>query len=234
MSYLRDRQPFRQRITREQSDHRSHRRNSSTLDRPEAATNDNYNLVNQTPWVGNGELSSPMLDSYRDGYAQGQLRERRFQNERLRARQDESTAHGLFLGILLTSLIGAMVIMFYWLGERRNAVPVAPVPVPTATQSPQAQAPQVQPSTSQTTNTQVRERVIERTREYVPVLQAPASEPSSQQQPTQQQRTQQQSLSSPAPSTSPSPVGSNGQAPTSSTSPASPAPEGFNPNLAAQ
>lgn len=172
---------------------------------PKAADYD-YNLVNQTPDAANGGRVNPtyVADredlSYRDGYVRGKVVEQRYQDA-IETRDNSNAARGLLLGILLTSLVGAIVAAFFVISQQnRTPVPVV-VPAPEApeavTDTPTV-APTVEPPTQ--TNTEIRERVIERTRELVPVPvpqpQAPAPAPQ-QQAPAVQQ---------PAPEAQPVPV----------------------------
>ena len=98
-------------------------------------------------------------NAYHNGYQNGRVAERRVANveERVRTREGESAANGLFVGMILTALVGLGFGLFYFL----NYKPEAPVVVPNVT------APQASPSPNQPEN---RTTVIERDR-IVPVPQ---------------------------------------------------------------
>ncbi|MBD1865802.1 hypothetical protein H6F95_00520 [Cyanobacteria bacterium FACHB-471] len=124
----------------------------------------NQDLVNPNPSIGNGNRTASPA-SYQNGYTQGRVVERQAYEENLRVRDDNSASRGLLLGILLTSLLGLTVGALYFVNQQ-SQTPVVPVPVPVEPQE-----------ETETNNTEVRERIIERTREIVPVPQPQAPAP---------------------------------------------------------
>ncbi|MBD2058574.1 hypothetical protein H6F88_21675 [Oculatella sp. FACHB-28] len=122
----------------------------------------NQDLVNPNLSIGNGNRTASPA-SYQNGYTQGRVVERQAYEENLRVRDDNSASRGLLLGILLTSLLGLTVGALYFVNQQ-SQTPVVPVPV-----EPQEE--------TETNNTEVRERIIERTREIVPVPQPQAPAP---------------------------------------------------------
>ncbi|NJN59569.1 MAG: hypothetical protein HC879_19820 [Leptolyngbyaceae cyanobacterium SL_5_9] len=118
----------------------------------------NQDLVNRNPSVGNGSRTASH-NSYQNGYVQGRVAERRAYED-LRARDNNNASGGLLLGILLTSLLGLTVGTLFFVNQQSQA-PVVPVPVPAEPETP----------STETNNTEIRERVIERTRELVPIPQ---------------------------------------------------------------
>jgi hypothetical protein len=125
----------------------------------------NQDLVNRNPSVGNGSRTVS-YNSYQNGYVQGRVAERRAYEENLRNRGNNNASGGLLLGILLTSLLGLTVGALFFVNQQSQA-PVVPVPVPAEPEAPN----------TETSNTEIRERVIERTRELVPVPQPQDSAP---------------------------------------------------------
>lgn len=130
--------------------------------------NSNYN--NQ---VNHDDLSNSVAEqkpaynhtAYHNGYNNGRVAERRVSNveERVRSREGESAANGLFVGIILTALVGLGFGLFYFLNYESRT----PVVVPNVIK------PEASPSPTQPEN---RTTVIERDR-IVPVPQtAPAPE----------------------------------------------------------
>jgi hypothetical protein len=138
----------------------------------------NQDLVNRNPAVGNGSRTSSQ-GSYQNGYVQGRVAERQAYEANLRVRDDNNASRGLLLGILLTSLLGLTAGALYFVNQQSQA-PIVPVPVPVEPEEPN----------TETNNTEIRERVIERTRELVPVPQPQAPAP-------------QQSVPEPAPAVPP-------------------------------
>jgi hypothetical protein len=154
---------------------------------------EDYRLINRTPTVANGSRTA-RPDSYRNGYVQ--RRDDRHHLEQMwRARDNESTARGFLLGILLTSLVGIVIAAVFFVSQQ-NRAPVPVVPAPTV-EEPDTPEPQTN------TNTQVRERVIERTRELVPV---PVPQPSPAEAQPQAPVQSQQPAVEQAPTQQPSPV----------------------------
>jgi hypothetical protein len=125
----------------------------------------NQDLVNRNPSVGNGNRTASH-NSYQNGYVQGRVAERRAYEESLRTRDNNNASGGLLLGILLTSLLGLTVGALFFINQQSQA-PVVPVPIPAEPETPN----------TETNNTEIRERVIERTRELVPVPQPQDSAP---------------------------------------------------------
>ncbi|MDF5710900.1 MAG: hypothetical protein PUP90_25305 [Nostoc sp. S4] len=118
-------------------------------------------------------------NSYTNGYVQGRNTERRYQQADLAERDENNASRGLFLGIIVTAVLG-LVIGGVWYYNQRNNTAVdntAPVlvPVPTSDSSPTPSA-SPQPQTT----------IIERTREVpvpVPVPQQQVTPPSLPRQP---------------------------------------------------
>ncbi|AUT01812.1 hypothetical protein CLI64_16260 [Nostoc sp. CENA543] len=128
-------------------------------------------------------------NSYQSGYVHGRNTERRYQQADLAGRDNENTANGLLLGVLLTSLIGLTVGAFWYFNQQNatvdNNAPVeTPVPNASATSQPQ-----------QTTIIErTREVPVERTREVPVFIPQPSSAPATPQInvtiPPQESRTQ--------------------------------------------
>ncbi|HEY9693095.1 MAG TPA: hypothetical protein V6D15_12865 [Oculatellaceae cyanobacterium] len=98
--------------------------------------------------------------------------ERRLDEERYVARENNSAAGGVLLGITIAALIGLAGAAFYFMNQRQESpTQILPIPVPNNSQ------PQSQPRT-QDKNTTIIDRTIQKTREVVPVpqQQAPASQ----------------------------------------------------------
>lgn len=123
-------------------------------------------MINRNPSVGNGgngDRNAPnntaLNNSYQNGYT------RRAYEENLRTRDDNNASRGLLMGVLLTSLLGIAIGALFFVNQQSQTPAVVPVPAePEATDT-------------ETNNTQIRERVIERTRELVPVPQPQAPAP---------------------------------------------------------
>lgn len=143
---------------------------------------DDSGLVNQTPSVANGQRS-PLREHPRpERYSQRQIPDPRLQEAALRARENDGLARGLLLGVVLMSLIGLVAgVLFFLTEQNRQTVPIVPAPAGVEPEAPEIPT---------NTNTEIRERVIERT-EIVPVPQqeqAPLDQPTvveSQPLPTQ-------------------------------------------------
>ncbi|MDX2214680.1 MAG: hypothetical protein SFY66_15425 [Oculatellaceae cyanobacterium bins.114] len=123
----------------------------------------NKSLVNQTPKVANGQPVAQTDLAYRDGYEHGKAHEHYVEAD-LRNRDNENAARGMLFGIVFASLASAVIAALFIANHNPTSTPVAPVAVPV----PQSPSPLPSP---QTNNVQVRERVIERTQELVPVPQ---------------------------------------------------------------
>jgi hypothetical protein len=157
---------------------------------PTAADYDISQTINQPPTVINA--STPT--SYRNGYVEGEVAERRYQ-QALVARDNDNAARGLLLGVLLTSLIGLIVGAFYLMSEQQTPEPVAPQPT---------LAPTTAPPADNSTNTQIRERVIRQTETRVVPVPVPVTEPAPPQAPApavpqQQAPVQPSAVEQPAP-----------------------------------
>ncbi len=94
------------------------------------------------------ETSDLNPNSYQDGYINGQVSERRYQEENLAARDNSSAASGLVVGIFLTALVGLIAGGIWFFTQRdeaakHNATPTAAPttsrPSPQASQTPQKQ-----------------------------------------------------------------------------------------------
>lgn len=116
-------------------------------------------------------------ESYREGYIQGQNLERNYQQANLAERDNNNASRGLLLGIILTSLVAAIVGLVWYFTQRDNAPAdsVLPVLVPTPdntapSPTPDTTAPSPQPQTT----------IIERIREVpIPVPVSPPTAPES-------------------------------------------------------
>ncbi|WP_254567117.1 hypothetical protein [Oscillatoria sp. HE19RPO] len=129
--------------------------------------------VNTTP-QGHGQVSVPPASptaarvdraanaGYNQGYVQGRVVENVRENRR-RERDNDNSARGLFLGIILTSLVALGVGTLYYLSQRDGASTPATAPVP--------QQPEAEPAPTRTIE---RERtLIER---VIPVPQETSGE----------------------------------------------------------
>ncbi|MGB3204093.1 MAG: hypothetical protein WBB28_03825 [Crinalium sp.] len=100
--------------------------------------------------------------------------ERRLDEERLVARENNGAASGLLIGLIIAALLGLAGAAFYFMNQRQESpTQILPIPVPNNSQ------PQSQPQ-SQDRDTTIIDRTIQKTREVVPVpvpqQQAPASQ----------------------------------------------------------
>lgn len=102
--------------------------------------------------------------SYNNGYAHGRASERRVADveERVRAREGESAASGLFVGIILTALVGLGFGLFYFLNNESNT--------PNPNVVPNIVNPQASPNQTSPNQTRSETTIIERDR-VVPVPQ---------------------------------------------------------------
>jgi len=101
--------------------------------------------VNSTP-QGHGQVSVPPASptaarvaraenaGYNEGYVQGRVVEN-VQENRLRERDNDNSARGLFLGIILSSLVALGAGTFYYLSQRDGASTPATAPVPQQTEA---------------------------------------------------------------------------------------------------
>ena len=120
--------------------------------------------------------SNPKLSqevAYREGYQTGRDSERLSQQETYSAREENSAASGLIIGLALASLAALAGGTIYFLNARNEPVEqtapstqVVPVPVPVPDNS--------QPRTSNKETTII-ERTIDKTQKAVPVPQQPAT-----------------------------------------------------------
>lgn len=104
--------------------------------------------------------------AYRDGYVSGQVTERELREENQIVRDNDNAARGLLIGVIATSILGLILGTLFFLNQREDPAPVAPIIVPN-----RSTAPAASPSPSPTTRTET--QIIERER-LVPVPQAPA------------------------------------------------------------
>ncbi len=110
---------------------------------PNQPVRDEAGLVNQRPDVANGVPIPPEGTPYRQGYKQGRLSGRHVQEEYIRARENDSAARGLLLGIVVTSILGLLLGFLFYITRDTAPTPqsvVAPIPPTTEPQ-------QVQPAT---------------------------------------------------------------------------------------
>jgi len=117
----------------------------------------------------NGNADPARATSYRDGYVHGRVAESRIEEDRLEVRDNNNAARGLFIGIVLTSLLGITLAALYYWNQRQQVEPAIVVPVPTSP----APAANQQPN-RQTT---VIERQVDQVPQVVPVPQQPATAP---------------------------------------------------------
>ncbi|HCF25819.1 MAG TPA: hypothetical protein DEV81_01030 [Cyanobacteria bacterium UBA11049] len=219
-----DRDPYNRQTHRDDYTHRQGADRSAVENNRQDAND--YQVINQTPTAANGTPVSPVENSYQRGYVQGRIVDRRDQ-EVLQARENESATNGFLIGILLTSIVGIVIAALYFIYQQSQApAPVVPVPVPT----------QSNPSETQDNNTEIRERIIERTREVVPIPQPQAPAPTNEQpevapQPpaVEQPAVEQPSVEQPQP-----PAVTQPDAQVEQSAPASPTPQSPIPQGAAQ
>jgi hypothetical protein len=128
-------------------------------------------MSNQTRRDPNSNPNVSQEVGYREGYRTGRDSERLYQQEVSSAREENSAASGLIIGLALASLAALAGGAIYFFNDRNEpvqqpapATQVVPVPVPDNSQPP-------------TTNkeTTVIERTIDRTQKAVPVPQQPAT-----------------------------------------------------------
>lgn len=150
----------------------------------------NYPESNPDPTNHPGEnhVVQP-TQGYGSGYNQGRVVERQRYEAVQQTRDENNTANGLLIGILLTGLVLGGAALAYFVTQRdRTPVPQRTIIVPSASPSPSP-------------SPEVRERVIERDR-IVPVPQPQQSAPPVVPAPNIRIETP----TSPAPQTSPSPT----------------------------
>jgi hypothetical protein len=134
------------------------------------------NVTRTTETVGNRGVDP---NSYQDGYVHGRVSERDYQEERLAQRDDDNTARGLFLGLLLALLAGLTGIAIWYFTQRDEAVEntVTPTVTVTPTTTPQPQTTIIE----RTTEVPV---PVERTREVPVPIPVPQQNTSSTTAPT--------------------------------------------------
>jgi len=114
--------------------------------------------------------------AYRDGYVSGQVTERELREENQIARDNDNAARGLLIGVIATSILGLILGTLFFLNQRENPAPVAPIIVPN-----RSVAPAASPSPSPTTRTETqiieRERLVPVPQTQAPAPQAPAPAP---------------------------------------------------------
>ncbi|GAA6622451.1 IMCp domain-containing protein [Scytonema sp. NUACC26] len=116
------------------------------------------NVTRTTETVNNGKTD---VQSYQNGYLQGQSSERNYQ-ERIVQRDTDNTSRGIILGLLLTLIIGLTVGAVWYFNQRNSSVEntTTPSEVPTTNTA----------SPAGTQNSQNRTTIIERTREVPTVI----------------------------------------------------------------
>ncbi|MBW4615724.1 MAG: hypothetical protein KME21_21085 [Desmonostoc vinosum HA7617-LM4] len=128
--------------------------------------------ITQTEKTISNNTTVPNSESYRNGYASGVVSERRYQQENLAKREDNSIS-GLIIGFLL-ALAAVSAGAFWYFAGRQETVQDTATPAPVLTPSPEAK--QTPPQKEIT--------IIEKTRDVpVPVLvpQQPAPTPAAKQ-----------------------------------------------------
>lgn len=135
------------------------------------ANGDTYTHVKQTTESVNNNTTQPKANSYRDGYMQGRVSERRHQEDVLVQRDNENAGRGLLVGILVTSLIG-LTLGAVWFVDRTNQEATQATPPVIIPPQPRDPSPEANPAPQ-------KETIIERTRDVlVPVpQQAPSPAP---------------------------------------------------------
>lgn len=141
------------------------------------ANGDTYTNVQRTTETVNNNTTQQTANSYRNGYMQGRVSERRHQEDLLVQRDNDNAGRGLLVGILLTSLIG-LTVGAVWLVNQTNkeATQVTPPVIIPNSQPDRDSSPKARPAPQ-------KETIIERTRDVlVPVPQPQAPSPAPQQQ----------------------------------------------------
>jgi hypothetical protein len=75
-------------------------------------TEDQFDMVNQTPSVGNGQYPQVTPVQAKKTHRASAIHQRHLQERALRIRENRQAARGLFIGILLASLTGVVMGMF--------------------------------------------------------------------------------------------------------------------------
>lgn len=155
---------------------------------------DRTNYAGSTPdpvnLPGENHIVQPNPESYGSGYNQGQAVERQRYETVQQTRDENNTANGFLIGILLTGLVLGGAALAYFITQRdRTPTIQRTIVVPSASPSPSA-------------SPEVRERVIERDR-IVPVPQPQQSSPTIIPAPTVRIEAPKPSSVAPAPQASP-------------------------------
>ncbi|MUG95980.1 hypothetical protein F7734_27965 [Scytonema sp. UIC 10036] len=120
------------------------------------------NVTRTTETVNNGRTD---VESYQNGYLQGQSSERIYQDQ-MTQRDNDNTARGIILGLLLTLLTGLTVGAVWYFNQRDSSVEKTTTP----SEVPTTNSASPSPSPVGTQNTQTRTTIIERTREVPTVI----------------------------------------------------------------
>lgn len=135
--------------------------------RPYKTNTSNRELENETHLTNIANVPEPA--SYKEGYVHGRASERSVEKQHEEVRTDNIAARGLLLGVALTSLVGVVVGLLFYLSQRQET----PQPVPV-----------ISPNISQPQNreTTVIERTTENTQESSSINPAPPTTPQNSQQ----------------------------------------------------
>ncbi|HEY9859653.1 MAG TPA: hypothetical protein V6D16_09110 [Candidatus Obscuribacterales bacterium] len=114
--------------------------------------------------------------AYRDGYVSGQVTERELREENQIVRDNDNAARGLLIGVIATSVLGLILGTLFFLNQREDPAPVAPIIVPNRSVAPAA-SPSPSPTTKTETQIIERERLVPVPQPQSPAPQAPAPAP---------------------------------------------------------
>lgn len=136
------------------------------------ASGNTYSNVTRTSETVNNSTADKATSSYTNGYVQGKVSERRYQENVLAQRDNNNAARGLLLGIIFTS-VAALAVGYAWLFNQKNEAPTSVTPTVIVPNSPPDNKP-----TPEVDRPPQKETIIERTKELVPVpQQAPSPTP---------------------------------------------------------
>lgn len=139
------------------------------------ASGNTYSNVTRTSETVNNSTDDRTTNSYSNGYVQGKISERRYQENALAQRDNNNAARGLLLGIIFTS-VAALAAGYAWLFNQTNEAPTSVTPTIIVPNSPPDKKP-----TPEVDRPPQKETIIERTKELVPVPQQPAASPTPKQ-----------------------------------------------------
>lgn len=128
------------------------------------ASGNTYSNVTRTSETVNNSTAN-QSNSYSDGYVQGKVSERRYQENVLAERDNNNAARGLVLGIIFTS-VAALAVGYTWFINQKNDSPTSVTPTVIVPNSPPDNKPK-----PEVERPPQKETIIERTKELVPVPQ---------------------------------------------------------------